>query len=64
MTLKQQIRIITASGSEILDADRILIENGEYVILNGDTEICRIPCADIVQDGEHSGIETIYSRSG
>ena len=60
---KQQIRITTASGTETLDADRILIENGEYVILNGDDEVRRIPCTDIVQGGEHSGIETIYSRS-
>ena len=60
---KQQIRITMTSGVETLDADRTLIENGEYVILNGEEEIRRIPCADIVPDGEHSGIETIYSRS-
>ena len=61
---KQQIRITTAMGIETLDADRILIVSGEYVILNGDEEIRRIPCADIVQAGESGGIETIYSRSG
>jgi len=60
---RQQIRIRTADGEEILDADRVLIESGEYVVLNGDTEIRRIPCVDIIPDGESSGIETIFSRS-
>ncbi len=60
---KQQIRITTASGSEILDADRILIENGEYVFFNDDTEVCRISIEDVAQTDENSGIETIYSRS-
>lgn len=63
MTLKQQIRITTASGTETLDADRILIENGEYIIQNGDEEVRRISIDDIVQNDENSGIETIYSRS-
>jgi hypothetical protein len=60
---KQQIRVTTASGSETLDADRILIESEEYVILNGQVEVRRIAIADIVAEGESSGIETIYSRS-
>ena len=60
---RQQIRIRTAGGEEILDADRVLILDGAYVILNGYEEIRRIPCVDIVQDGESSGIETIFSRS-
>jgi len=60
---RQQIQIRTKSGEEILDADRVLIIDGEYVILNGDEEIRRIPCAEIVQEGESSGIETVISRS-
>ena len=64
MTTKQIIRIYTTTGVEEIDADRLLIENGEYVLLRGDEEIRRIPCAEIVQEGESSGIETIYSRSG
>ena len=60
---RQQIRIRTADGEEILDADRVLIEGDKYVILNGDDEIRRNPCADIIPDGESSGIETIFSRS-
>lgn len=60
---KQQIRITTASGAETLDADRVQIEGGEYILSLGNTEVRRVAIADIVQDGEHSGIETIYSRS-
>ena len=63
MTTKQLICIHTAAGVEEIDADRLLIENGEYVLLRGDEEIRRIPCAEIVQEGESSGIETVFSRS-
>ena len=63
MAPRQQIQIRTADGEQTLDADRVLIIDGEYVILNGDEEIRRIPCAEIVQEGESSGIETVFSRS-
>ena len=63
MLTKQITHIRTATGVEEIDADRLLIENGEYVLLRGDEEIRRIPCAEIVQEGESSGIETVFSRS-
>ena len=64
MTTKQIIRIYTATGVEEIDADRVLVQNAEYVLLRGDEEIRRVKIADIVSDGEGmNGIETIYSRS-
>ena len=63
MTTKQLVRIHTASGTEEIDADRLLVQGDEYVLLRGDEEIRRIPCAEIVQEGESSGIETVFSRS-
>jgi hypothetical protein len=63
MTTKQIIRIYTATGVEEIDADRLLVQNAEYVLLRGDEEIRRVKIADIVQSEEHDGIETIYSRS-
>ncbi len=63
MDIKQLIRISMTSGTEDVDADRVQIEGGEYILSLGNTEVRRVAIADIVQDGEHSGIETIYSRS-
>lgn len=63
MTTKQIIRIYTTTGVEEIDADRLLVQNAEYVLLRGDEEIRRVKIADIVQSEEHGGIETIYSRS-
>ena len=63
MTAKQIIRIRTVAGIEEIDADRLIVQSGEYILLRGDEEIRRIPCAEIVQEGESSGIETIFSRS-
>jgi len=64
MTTKQIIRIHTATGVEEIDADRLIVEGDEYVLLRGDEEIRRVSIADIVSDGEGmNGIETIYSRS-
>ena len=63
MTTKQIIRIYTATGVEEIDADRLLVQNDEYVLLRGDTEVRRIKIADLVQSEEHDGIETIYSRN-
>ena len=63
MTSKQIMRIHTAAGVEEIDADRLLVQNDEYVLLRGDEEIWRVKIADIVQSDEHGGIETIYSRS-
>ena len=69
MTTKQIIRIYTATGVEEIDADRLLVQNDEYVLLRGDEEIRRVKIADILSDtdpetGEEAGgIETIYSRS-
>lgn len=64
MTGKQIMRVHTAAGVEEIDADRLLVQNDEYVFLNGNEEIRRVSIADIVSDGEGmNGIETIYSRS-
>ena len=57
------MRIHTAAGTEDVDADRVQIEGGEYILSLGNTEVRRVAIADVVADGEHSGIETIYSRS-
>ena len=64
MTAKQIMRVHTAAGVEEIDADRLLVQNDEYVLFRGEEEIRRVPIADIVSDGEGmNGIETIYSRS-
>ena len=65
MTGKQIMRIHTANGVEEIDADRLLVQNAEYVLLRGDEEIRRVKIADIViaTDPETGGIETVYSRS-
>ena len=63
MTTKQIIRIYTATGVEEIDADRLLVQNAEYVLLRGDEEIRRVKIADSVQSEEHGGTETIYSRN-
>ena len=63
MTTKQLIRIHTASGTEDIDADRLLVQNDEYVLFQGEEEVRRIKIADLVPGEEHGGIETIYSKS-
>lgn len=63
MTRKQVMRVHTASGVEEIDADRLLVENDEYILFRGEDEIRRVPIADLVPGEEHGGIETIYSRS-
>ena len=63
MTGKQIMRVHTAVGAEEIDADRLLVQNDEYVFLNGNEEIRRVKIADIVQSEEHGGTETIYSRN-
>lgn len=63
MTGKQIMRVHTAVGAEEIDADRLLVQNDEYVFLNGNEEIRRVKIADLVPGEEHGGIETIYSRS-
>lgn len=69
MTTKQIIRISTKTGIEDLDADRHRIDGGEYVLLNGQTEVRRVPISDVVTEidpetGEGlGGIQTVYSRS-
>lgn len=69
MTGKQIMRVHTAGGAEEIDADRLLVQNDEYVFLNGNEEIRRVKIADIVvatdpEMGEEiGGIETVYSRS-
>lgn len=69
MTGKQIMRVHTAAGVEEIDADRLLVENGEYVLLRGDEEVRRIPIGDVVtgtdpETGEEiGGIATIYSKS-
>ncbi len=69
MTGKQIMRIHTAAGVEEIDADRLLVQNDEYVLFRGEEEIRRVPIADILSETdpetgeERGGIETIYSRS-
>ena len=63
MTGKQIMRVHTAVGAEEIDADRLLVQGDEYVLLRGDEEVRRVPIADLVPGEEHGGIETVYSRS-
>ena len=69
MTAKQIMKIHTTAGVEEVDADRLLVQNDEYVLLRGGEEVRRVKIADIVittdpETGEEiGGIETIYSRS-
>ena len=69
MTVKQIMRIHTAAGVEEIDADRLLVQNDEYVLFRGEEEVRRVPIADILSETdpetgeERGGIETIYSRS-
>jgi len=63
MTRKQIMRVHTAAGVEEIDADRLLVQEDEYVLFQG-RRSRRVSIADIVSDGEGmNGIETIYSRS-
>jgi len=69
MTVKQIMRIHTAAGVEEIVADRLLVQEDEYILLQGEEEVRRVPIADIqsetdpVTGEETGGIETIYSRS-
>lgn len=69
MTGKQIMRVHAAGGAEDIDADRLLVQNDEYVLFRGEEEIRRVKIADIViatdpETGEEiGGIETVYSRS-
>ena len=63
MTAKQIMRVHTAAGAEEIDADRLLVQNDEYVFLNGNEEIRRVKIADLVPGEEIGGVETVYSRS-
>ena len=66
--VKQQIQIDTVAGREALDADRYLIQDGNYVFLTGNTVVRTVPIEDIVEEydeaGEQTkGIATIFSRT-
>jgi hypothetical protein len=69
MTRKQIMRVHTAAGVEEIDADRLLVQEDEYVLFQGEEEVRRVPIADVLSEtdpetGEETGgIETIYSRS-
>lgn len=69
MTGKQIMRVHTAVSVEEIDADRLLVQGDEYVLLRGDTEIRRVPIADVLSEADPEtgedigGIETIYSKS-
>ncbi len=69
MTAKKIMRVHTAAGVEEIDADRLLVQNDEYVLFRGEEEIRRVPIVDILSETdpetgeERGGIETIYSRS-
>ncbi len=69
MTAKQIMRVHTAAGVEGVDADRLIVQGDEYVLLQGDEEVRRVKIADILTETdpetgeERGGIETIYSRS-
>ncbi len=63
------MRIHTANGVEEIDADRLLVQEDEYVLFRGEEEVRRVSIADILSEtdpetGEEAGgIETVYSRS-
>ena len=69
MTGKQIMRVHTANGVEEIDADRLLVQNDEYVLFLGEEEVWRVPIAEVLTEtdpetGEETGgIQTIYSRS-
>jgi len=69
MTVKQIMRIHTAAGVEEIVADRLLVQEDEYILLQGEEEVRRVPIADIqsetdpVTGEETGGIKTIYSLS-
>lgn len=69
MTSKQIMRIHTVAGVEEIDADRLLVQEDEYVLFQGEEEVRRVSIADILSEtdpetGEEAGgIETVYSRS-
>ncbi len=69
MTRKQIMRVHTAAGVEEIDADRLLVQEDEYVLFQGEEEVRRVPIADVLSEtdpetGEETGgVETIYSRS-
>jgi hypothetical protein len=63
------MRIHTAAGVEEIVADRLLVQEDEYILLQGEEEVRRVPIADIqsetdpVTGEETGGIKTIHSRS-
>lgn len=64
----QQIRIDTAAGQEVLDADRYTISDGAYVFLNGNVVVRTVPIEGIIveydETGEQTkGISTVFSRT-
>lgn len=67
MKPKQIIRVHAVSGDKDVVADRVTIENDEYILLYGDEEVRRIPIADTIsgidpETGERvSELETIFS---
>jgi hypothetical protein len=69
MTVKQIMRIHTAAGVEEIDADRLQVQEDEYILFLGEEEVRRVLIADVLSEtdpetGEETGgIETIYSRS-
>ncbi|MFA5137095.1 MAG: hypothetical protein WC489_06960 [Patescibacteria group bacterium] len=69
MTVKQIMRIHTAAGVEEIDADRLQVQEDEYILFLGEEEVRRVLIADILSEtdpetGEdRGGIETVYSRS-
>ena len=69
MTSKQIMRIHTTAGVEEIDADRLIVQGDEYILLQGEVEVRRVKMADILHEtdpetGEdRGGIMTIYSRS-
>jgi len=67
-TTKQQIRVTTAAGATDYDADVVLVQDGQYVLMYEGSEVARVPISDVVssssEDGESSsGIETVFSRT-
>lgn len=69
MTVKQIMRIHTAAGVEEIDADRLQVQEDEYILFLGEEEVRRVLIADVLSEtdpetGEETGgIETFYSRS-
>lgn len=65
--IRQKIAVTTLIEGEATTteyvADSYRIDGDQYVLSYQGNEVARIAIADVMQTGEDSGIETIFSRS-